>query len=58
MHRSRMNGVLIDCKTDDIGAAAEFWAQALGRTIDHDHAGSRGNYMRRRQVKLPCRFNL
>ena len=45
MHRSRINGVLIDCKTDDIGAAAEFWAQALGRTIDRDHAGSRGNYM-------------
>ena len=45
LHRSRINGVLIDCKSDDIGAAAQFWAQALGRAIDRDHAGSRGNFM-------------
>ena len=28
MHRSRINGLLIDCKTDDIDAAAQFWADA------------------------------
>lgn len=44
MHRSRINGLLIDCKTDDIDAAARFWAEALGRPIDPDHPGSRGNY--------------
>ena len=44
MHRSRINGLLIDCKTDDIDAAAQFWAEALGRPIDPDHPGSRGNY--------------
>ena len=25
MHRSRINGLLIDCKTDEIDAAAAFW---------------------------------
>ena len=44
MHRSRMNGLLIDCKIDDIDAAARFWAEALGRPVDPDHPGSRGNY--------------
>jgi hypothetical protein len=45
MHRSRINGILIDCNVDDIGAAAEFWAAALGRTVDPDHPGTRGNYV-------------
>ena len=44
MHRSRINGLLIDCKSEDIDAAARFWAEALGRPVDPDHAGSRGNY--------------
>jgi predicted enzyme related to lactoylglutathione lyase len=44
MHRSRINGLLIDCKTDDIDAAAEFWADALGRPINMKHRGSRGDY--------------
>lgn len=44
MHRSRINGILIDCNTDDVEAAARFWAEALGRPIDHDHPGTRGNY--------------
>lgn len=44
MHRSRINGILIDCNTDDIDAAAHFWAEALGRPVDSDHPGTRGNY--------------
>lgn len=36
MHRSRINGMLIDCRTEDIDAAARFWAAALGRAIDPD----------------------
>jgi len=44
MHRSRINGLLIDCRTDDIDAAARFWGEALGRRVDLDHKGSRGNY--------------
>jgi len=45
MHRSRINGVLIDCKVDDIEAAARFWAEALGRPINPAHPGTRGNYV-------------
>ncbi len=29
-HRSRLAGFIIDCETDDLGAAAEFWSKALG----------------------------
>ena len=44
MHRSRINGLLIDCNTDDIDAAARFWAEALGSRMDPDHPGTRGDY--------------
>ena len=44
MHHSRLCALLIDCKTDDIDAAARFWAEALGRPVDPDHPGSRNNY--------------
>jgi len=30
MHRSRLAGFIIDCKTDDLEAAADFWSAALG----------------------------
>lgn len=30
MHRSRFGGIIIDCKTDDLDSAAEFWSAALG----------------------------
>jgi len=45
MHRSRINGILIDCNVDDIEAAAQFWAETLGRPVDPDHPGTRGNYV-------------
>jgi predicted enzyme related to lactoylglutathione lyase len=45
MHRSRINGILIDCNVEDIGEAARFWAEALGRPVDLDHPGTRGNYV-------------
>lgn len=32
MHRSRLSGVIIDCRTDDLESAGRFWAAALGRT--------------------------
>jgi predicted enzyme related to lactoylglutathione lyase len=44
MHHSRLCALLIDCKTEDIDAAAQFWARALGRPVDPDHPGTRGNY--------------
>lgn len=30
MHCSRFAGIIIDCQTDDIDAAATFWSAALG----------------------------
>lgn len=30
MHRSRLAGFIIDCKTDDLESAAQFWSAALG----------------------------
>ena len=30
MHKSRLAGFIIDCRTDDIDQAANFWSQALG----------------------------
>jgi hypothetical protein len=45
MHRSRINGILIDCNVDDIQVAASFWAEALGRPINPNHPGTRGNYV-------------
>jgi predicted enzyme related to lactoylglutathione lyase len=30
MHRSKLAGFIIDCQTDDVAAAADFWSQALG----------------------------
>jgi Glyoxalase-like domain len=44
MHRSRLCAVLIDCNTPDIDAAARFWGEALGRPLDPNHPGTRGNY--------------
>lgn len=44
-HRSRINGILIDCNVDEIEEAARFWAEALGRPIDREHPGTRGNYV-------------
>ena len=44
MHHSRLCAVLIDCQTDDVDAAARFWAAALGRKVDMAHPATRGPY--------------
>ena len=36
--------ILIDCKVTDVEEAAGFWSRALGRALDTDHPGTRGNY--------------
>ena len=30
MHKSQLAGFIIDCKADDLNAAADFWSAALG----------------------------
>jgi predicted enzyme related to lactoylglutathione lyase len=33
MHRSRLAAFVIDCRTDDLGPATEFWSAALGLAV-------------------------
>ena len=33
MHKSRLAGFIIDCRTDDLDQAVRFWSQALGYSI-------------------------
>lgn len=33
MHRSRLAGFIIDSRTDDLGADAQFWSRALGYPV-------------------------
>jgi len=33
MHKSRLAGFIIDCRTDDLDAAARFWTAALGLAV-------------------------
>jgi hypothetical protein len=33
MHKSKLSGFIIDCQTNDLGRAAEFWGAALGMPI-------------------------
>ena len=33
MHKSRFAGLIIDCDTDDLDAAAAFWSAALGAPV-------------------------
>jgi hypothetical protein len=44
MHHSRLCAILIDCNTPDVDEAARFWSAALGRPVDLNHPGTRGNY--------------
>jgi hypothetical protein len=40
MHRSRLAGFIIDCRTEDLSSASTFWSQALGMAVtEHDDAG-------------------
>ncbi|MHA7775095.1 VOC family protein [Roseibium sp. M-1] len=34
MHKSRLGELVIDCEGGDIDAHADFWANALGRTVE------------------------
>ena len=33
MHKSQLCGFIIDCRTDDLAAAAQFWGSALGMQV-------------------------
>ncbi|MBI1733062.1 MAG: VOC family protein [Gammaproteobacteria bacterium] len=46
MHRSRLAGFIIDCNTDDLDTAAEFWGAALGYPPKKLPAPEESNYVR------------
>ena len=44
MHRSRIAGFIMDCRTDDLDQAAQFWSAALGLTIKAPAEPEGANY--------------
>ncbi len=69
MHRSRLCGFIIDCRTDDLERDARFWSEALGfavrRSGDPDDAGyilldaaARDLDLELQQVAHPSRVHL
>lgn len=46
MHKSKLGGFIIDCHTDDLGAAADFWGGALGMPV-RELPGAEGEFYRR-----------
>ena len=45
MHRSRLAGLIIDCRGEDVDSAARFWSQALGCTAAQSRDPADGNYV-------------
>ena len=46
MHKSKLGGFIIDCRTNDLAAAADFWSGALGMPV-RELPGSEGELYRR-----------
>jgi predicted enzyme related to lactoylglutathione lyase len=45
MHHSRLIGFIIDCQTQDLTAAAQFWGGALGMSVRSLPADEAATYM-------------
>jgi len=45
MHKSQLAGFIIDCKTEDLPAAAEFWSAALGLDREDSNDPDDENYV-------------
>jgi predicted enzyme related to lactoylglutathione lyase len=44
MHHSRLSALVLDCRTDDLTGAMEFWSKALGRPIANPDQDGDGKY--------------
>jgi predicted enzyme related to lactoylglutathione lyase len=44
VHKSRLAGFIIDCRTDDLDQAARFWSQALGYSLRKSDSGEDSVY--------------
>jgi predicted enzyme related to lactoylglutathione lyase len=45
MHRSRLAGFIIDCDTEDLDEAAEFWSKALGYPMSRSDDPAEKDYV-------------
>src|SRR5688572_6281089 len=50
MHRSKLAGFIIDCRTDDLQGAARFWSEALGMATAIPPGAEGDNYV---HLKVP-----
>jgi catechol 2,3-dioxygenase-like lactoylglutathione lyase family enzyme len=46
MHKSQLGGLIIDCRTDDLDEAADFWSAALGLEAIRDPRSDSSKYRR------------
>jgi len=46
MHRSRLAGFIIDCRTTDVDGAARFWSEALGMSTESLPGPEGDNYVK------------
>ncbi|HUK02380.1 MAG TPA: VOC family protein [Steroidobacteraceae bacterium] len=44
MHKSRLAGFIIDCRTDDLDAASAFWGNALGYAVKKSDDPANASY--------------
>ena len=51
MHKSRLAQLTIDCQTDELDRAADFWAHALGASVKKLTDPSEANY---RSLSMPA----
>ena len=69
MHKSRLGTLIIDCQTDDLQSAAEFWSAALGTSAESSEDQIDPRYIRLdgdssdpmiilQQVEHPSRIHL
>jgi len=66
MHRSRLAGFIIDCRTDDLDGASRFWSEALGCPVRTEQepkyrlldATSLGLHLEVQQVDHPSRVHI
>ena len=45
MHKSQLAGLILDCETQDVAAAADFWGAALGARPKHETRPEGGTYV-------------
>jgi predicted enzyme related to lactoylglutathione lyase len=45
MHKSRLAGFIVDCHTEDLEGAAQFWAEALGAPAKHQTEIAESQYV-------------